>query len=249
MTVPKYQEYFDKRFDEIQAKMATKDSIKDLHDTIVQQNSKIDALEAKVEMMESYIAHMENGIDEQEQYNRRLCLRIDGIVPPKQGQSETGDQCLKKVKSMFKELKVAISDEVIYRAHRIGKPKVKNGINIHTMIVRFTTWRHRTAVYRARKVSSKYKIRLDLTKKRLNAIVKVSKDLDTKKLGFAFADVNCRLCAKVGDKFVYFNANDDLDAFVNRFETEDDGDDGNEEQNEEQIEKESSESEDESEAE
>ena len=80
-------------------------------------------------------------------------------------------------------------------------------------------------------------------------MVQVSKDLDTKKLGFAFADVNCRLYAKDGDKVVYFNANDGLDAFVNRFETEDDGDDGNEEQNEEQIKKESSESEDESEAE
>lgn len=249
MTVPKYQEYFDKRFDEIQAKMATKDCIKDLHDTIVQQNSKIDALEAKVAMMESYIAHMENGIDEQEQYNRRLCLRIDGIAPPKQGQSETGDQCLKKVKSMFKELKVAIPDEVIDRAHRIGNPKVKNGINIHTMIVRFTTWRHRTTVYRARKASSKYKIRLDLTKKRLNAMVKVSTDLETKKLGFAFADVNCRLCAKVGDEFVYFNANDDLDALVARFQSDDDGHDENEEQNEEQIEKEGSDSEDEGEAE
>ena len=233
MTVPKYQEYFDKKFDEIQDKMATKNCIKDLHHIIVQQNSKIDALEAKVAMMESYIAHKENGIDEQEQYNRRLCLRIDGIVPPKQGQSETSDQCLKKVRSVFKELEVVIPDEVIDRAHRIGKPKVKNGISIHTMIIRFTTWRHRTAVYKARKASSKYKIRLDLTKKRLNAMMKVSKDLNAKKLGFAFADVNCRLCAKVGDKFVYFNANDDLDALVARFETNDDGvdgDDGSEEQ-------------------
>ncbi len=166
MTIPKYQEYFDKRFDEIQAKMATKDCIKELHETIVKQNSKIDALEAKVAMLESYIAHMENGIDEQEQYNRRLCLRIDGIATPRQGQIETGEQCLKKVKSVFKELKVNIPDEVIDRAHRIGKPKVKNGIDIHTMIVRFTTWRHRTAVYGARKTSSKYKVRLDLTKKR-----------------------------------------------------------------------------------
>ena len=229
--------------------MATKDCIKDLHDTIVQQNAKIDALEAKVTMMESFIAHMENGIDEQEQYNRRLCLRIDGITPPKQGQNETGDQCLKKVKSVFKELKVAIPDKVIDRAHWIGKPKAKNGINIHTIIIRFTTWGHRTAVCRVRKASSKYKIRLDLTKKRLNAMVKVSNDLDTKKLVFAFADVNCRLCAKVGDEFVYFNANDDLDAFVARFESEDDGNEENEETNEEQIEKESSDSKGEGEAE
>ena len=94
------------------------------------------------------------------------------------------------------------------------------------MIIRFTTWRHRTAVYKARKASSKYKIRLDLTKKRLNGMMKVSNDLNAKKLGFAFADVNCRLCAKIGDKFVYFNANDDLDALVARFETNDDGVDG-----------------------
>ena len=137
---------------------------------------------------------------------------------------------LKKVKSVFKELKVTIPDAAIDRAHRIGKPKVKNGINTHTMIIRFTTWRHRTEVYRARKASSKYKIRLDLTKKRLNAMVKVLNDLDTKELGFAFADVNCWLCAKVGDKFVYFNANDDLDAFVARFESEDDGDDGDDDE-------------------
>ncbi len=52
MTVPKCQEYIDKRFDEIQAKMATKDCITELHETIVEQNSKIDALEAKIETVE-----------------------------------------------------------------------------------------------------------------------------------------------------------------------------------------------------
>ncbi len=123
-----------------------------------------------------------------------------------------------------------IPDEVIDWAHRIGKPKVKNGMNIHTMIIRFTMWLHRTSVYRARKTGSKYKIRLDLTMKRLNAIVKVSKELDTKRLGFAFADLNCLLCTKVGENFVYFNVNDDLDEFVSKFESEGQDNDKNKEQ-------------------
>ncbi len=138
MTEPKYQEYFNKRIDEIQAKMATNDCIKELQEKIVQQNFEIHALEAKVAMLESYIAHMKNRNDEQEQYNRH------GIATPRQGQIETDKQCLKKL-SVLKELKVNISDEVIDQAHWIGKPKVKNGINIHTAIVRFITWRHRTA--------------------------------------------------------------------------------------------------------
>ena len=61
-------------------------------------------------------------------------------------------------------------------------------------------------------------------------MVKVSKDLDRKNLGFAFADVKCRLCAKVRENFVYFNANDDLDEFVSKFESEGQNDNENEEQ-------------------
>ncbi len=59
-------------------------------------------------------------------------------------------------------------------------------------------------------------------------MVKVSKDLDRKNL--AFADMNCRLCAKVGENFVYFNANEDLDQLVSKFEFEGQNDDANEEQ-------------------
>ena len=110
-----------------------------------------------------------------------------------------------------------VPENVIDRAHRIGKPTVKNGKQVHTMIVRFTTWRHRTSVYKARKSSSKYKVRLDLTKKRLHTVIKVSKVLEAKNLGYAFADVNCRLCAKVGDVFHYFDTHDDVHTFLAKF--------------------------------
>ncbi len=42
--------------------------------------------------------------------------------------------------------------------------------------------------------------------------------------------MNCRLCAKVGENFVYFNANDNLDEFVSKFESEGRNDNKNEEQ-------------------
>lgn len=182
--------------------MATKDCIQGLHDIITKQNEKIEVLESRIAMMERYVSHLEQGVDDQEQYNRRLCLRIDGIEIE---EDESGEKCLKKVKSVFKELKVSVPDNVIDRAHRIGRPKVVKGKRIHTMIVRFTTWRHRTAIYRARKSCPKYKIRLDLTKKRLDAVIKSSKLLEEKNIGFVFADVNCRLCAKIGDNFHYFD--------------------------------------------
>ena len=34
--------------------------------------------------------------------------------------------------------------------------------------------------------------------------------LEEKNIGFVFADVNCRLCAKIGDNFHYFDGEKDL---------------------------------------
>ena len=189
--------------------MATKDCIKQLSDKINQQNEKIDVLEAKIAIMENYITKLEQSVDDQEQYHRRLCLRIEGIPAAGEGKSESGDQCLAKVKQMFKKLNVNVPETVIDRAHMIG--------NRHQMIVRFTTWRHRTLVYRARKKpESPYKIRLDLTKKRLNTIIATNDVLQAKKLGFTFADVNCRPCAKIGDKFHYFADEEDFKALLEK---------------------------------
>ena len=63
----------------------------------------------------------------------------------------------------FAKLNVNVPEDVIDKANRIVRPKVINGKKVHTIIVRFTTWRHRTIVYRARKNCSDYRIKLDLT--------------------------------------------------------------------------------------
>ena len=120
----KYQEYFDATFAELKKTMATKDCIQTLHETIKKQNGKIEVLESKLAIMEKYIKHLENGVDEQEQYNRRLCLRINGIETD---ENESGDRCLKQLTDVFAKLNVSVPEAVIDRAHRIGRPKVING--------------------------------------------------------------------------------------------------------------------------
>ena len=55
--------------------------------------------------------------EELEQYGRRFCLGIDGGHTVK---NESSDHILDFTKSLFKEAKVEVSDNVLGRAHRIG---------------------------------------------------------------------------------------------------------------------------------
>eukprot|EP00795_Rhopilema_esculentum_P004267 gene4268-20464_t len=205
-----YQAYFDEKFAELKKEMATKKCIDHLHAPIKKQNDKIEMLESKIVMMERHIAQLQNNLDDNEQ--------INGLPPVAEGESETSEMCLEKVKNVFKELEVDVPDAVIDRAHRIGSPRNVKGKKIHQVIVRFTTWRHRTLVYRARKKCPKYSIKLDSTKRRIDIIQKVTSFLKEKELGFAFADVNCRLSVKIGDVFEHFNSEEDLMDIVRRYD-------------------------------
>ena len=94
---------------------------------------------------------------------------------PTSGESETSEEVLGKVQTIFKEMNLDIPDAVIDRARRIGSPtKSDDGKVTQQVIVRFTTWRHRTAVYRARKEAKSVKFRLDLTKKRFSLLLKAN---------------------------------------------------------------------------
>ena len=53
--------------------------------------------------------------------SRRLCLRIDVINLLPAGQKESAEECLQKVKNIFVEFSVENSDDVVDRAHRLGK--------------------------------------------------------------------------------------------------------------------------------
>jgi len=71
------------------------------------------------------------------------------------------------------------------------------------MILRFTTWRHRTMVYRARKNSGKYKRGSEM-------LEKANKLLESSETSFAFADINCNLCWFNCGTYKYFENLEDL---------------------------------------
>ena len=77
---------------------------------------------------------------------QKICLRVDGILLK---YIETSEDVSDSVKNLFELVEVNIPDVVVGRAHTIGhiykdSASNKNGKGI---IVRFTTFRHRTMLY------------------------------------------------------------------------------------------------------
>ena len=151
--------------------------------------------------------------EELEQYGRRLFLLIDG-VPLKN--NETSEDVLDSVKNLFELAEVNIPDMVVDRVHRIGpiyKDRTSNE-NYKGIIVRFTTFRHRTMLYRARSKLKGVKVRLDLTKSRYDLLNNANnhvKEIPT--IRFCYVDVNCRLKVKFTSEDqddVFFSSVDEL---------------------------------------
>ena len=214
--------------------LATKECIASLRDTILEQAQTIDKLEARIVLLESYVNQIEKNkrevkhlsedcfehdskidelerkCDDMEQYQRRLCLRINGVECE---DDETAEDCLEKVKSIIKkDLEVNIPETAFDRAHRIGKihQDDTSGKKSQSIIVRFTTWRQRTMVFRARKKTRKVRISMDLTRRRIKLLEQANNMLDGVGNCYTMADVNCRLHVKLDDGFHAFETETEL---------------------------------------
>ena len=119
-------------------------------------------------------------------------------------------ECLQKVKDVFVELGIEIPDDVVDCAHRIGKVKNYKGKQNRQMIVKLTTWCHRTNIFRARKNNQQNKVRLDLTARRREILQDATKLLNSNMESFVFADVNCQLCWYNCGLYNYVESLDDL---------------------------------------
>ena len=237
-TLPFKWDILDEKLADLKEGLATKECIDALHKIIEGQNEKIEILEAKILLMENYTKRLEANeartveqakkieeleqrteeleqrSDDVEQYQRRLCLRFYGVeLEGADGMRESGEKCLEKVKKMIKDdLKVTVPAQVFDRAHRIGAvredPATKK--KYQPIIVRFTTWQHRTQVYRARKSTKKFQVRLDLTRKRAKLLGRANEQLKARAGCYALADVNCRLSVKLEDGYHFFDTEDEL---------------------------------------
>ena len=110
---------------------------------------------------------IEKECDGLEQYSRRNSLRITGI-PESEGNTNTD----KIVLDMCKDIGLSLTDSDIDRSHWVGKP---NGLKPRQIIVKFTSYRSRQQVYKARSrlKASDYKnvyINENLTKIRIKLL-------------------------------------------------------------------------------
>ena len=194
------------------------DKIDALTKLLAEKDKKIDELETKVVILEEKIAFndkrfelLERRIDDGEQYSRRTSLQIN-VIPYEK--NETAEQCLNKVKEEVVNLGLSLEDCEYDRAHRVGYPTDRDGKlrKERPMIVKFTTFRARTSVYRNRNKKGDVRFYIDQTKRRFNlrklAIEHVK---DNPIVDFVFCDINCSLCIRFKDgQYKYFNSEEEL---------------------------------------
>ena len=123
--------YFNSKFNEQEEKLTKtfNNIIDDLKKEITEQiqnevSKRCKEIESENKMLKKQVAelsklsienHSKN--EELEQYGRRLCLRVDGIPTEN---NESSDDVINLTKSLFKEAKVSVPENVLDRAHRIG---------------------------------------------------------------------------------------------------------------------------------
>ena len=186
-------------FNEKLQNIATKQCINELKSIIEDQKNIITNQQKEIDTLKEKVKFLTIDNENSQQYQRRTSVRIVGIPP---AENETGEECLKKVLDIITDTRLDIPSCCVDRAHRIGKPfKRRDGTVAHTVIVKFTTWRHRTLFYRERKKEyckkKKIQIYLDLTK----TCLKVLNDAKAKvehceNIDHGFANLNCQLCLK-----------------------------------------------------
>ena len=117
--------------------------------------------------LEERILILENQLQHQEDYSRRLNLKIDGIP---ETQEETPAQLLDKLNGFFQNDLQIMTNMHFERFHRLGK-KSNSRVNKRTVIVRFRWYEDRDLVWsqRSKLRGKKIFIQEDYTLKRRSA--------------------------------------------------------------------------------
>ena len=136
---------------------------------------------------------LEHDHDDLEQYGRRLCVCLEDIPVEK---DEVADKVFSIAENILKEACPNLSGDCIDRTHRIGRDYKchKTNKTCCSVIVRFTSFKHRTSTYRNRNILKDVRVKLDLMKKWYN-ILKSTRSIANGKqdVNYVFADINCRL--------------------------------------------------------
>ena len=198
----------------VKTSMITKDDLdqalqrvcKEYKDLLVEKDRQISELNDRLAVQNGAIETIKKEQNRAEQYSRRKSVRIHDV---ERKAGETAEDCLRAVNSIIQKQELDIPDAVIDRAHRVGIGKKGKPPAI---IAKFTTWRHRTILYRARQNVLKdmgYRITLDITKSNIemmDALREEIKENDISTVDYIFCDVNCQPTIKFhSGKYNRFN--------------------------------------------
>ena len=116
----KQEESLNKKFKNIIANLK-KEITKEIQHEVLKQCKQFDSennmLKKQVHELQELNFNSQPCNKELEQYGRRLCLRINGVPTVK---DEPSDDVPEFANTLFKEAKVAVPDNVLYCASRIG---------------------------------------------------------------------------------------------------------------------------------
>ena len=97
--------YFDRKFNELQEGFPSKDFFEEIKNFMIEQTNKIEKLDSTVALLQEHVKELKlsNGrllskVNDIEQYERRLCLRIEDIPVV---EDETAEVVLDKVRSLI----------------------------------------------------------------------------------------------------------------------------------------------------
>ena len=185
-------------------------SLETINKELLEENN---ALKKDNAVLKGKVHEIEKECDGLEQYSRRNSLRITGIP-----ESEENTKTDKIVLDMCKDIGVTLTESDIDRSHRVGKP---SGPKPRQIIVKFTSYRSRQQVYKARSrlKASDYKnvhINEDLTKIRNKLLYDVRQLLKNKnsKVDGVWSTDDVILVKDTAGRIHRILSRDDLSPFV-----------------------------------
>ena len=169
-------------------------------------------MEEKLAYSDKKFELLERRLDDYEQYGSRTSLRINGL---KHVENKNAHDCLAMVKNEIQNLGIDLDERDFDRAHRVGKPIDREGnpAKDRQIIVKFTSFRARTKVYRNRaKDEGKPRFYIDQTLRRYKLRQKAVEYVKNKSnVHFVFVDVNCNLCVRMNNgQYKFFNSEEEL---------------------------------------
>ena len=186
---------------------------------IEEQNRKIEMLESSLSARQNVVDNLLIQCDNNEQYSRRSCLRINGVEFKKDG----NDDVLGEIKRCYEEVGLQFDKKIIDRAHRIGRDYVnKNGKTSKQIIIKYKFWEDRSEFYRARPRNhdkpSPFSVAIDLTRRRYELLRKTRELIKShEEIKFSFTDINCSLGLRLQDNSLcYFNSITELNGILNK---------------------------------